>query len=56
MGLFHMGREKALKYFEQAAKCYPQDLSSNVFINRCRNFIDNGLPAIWDGVFTMKTK
>ena len=48
--------KKALKYFEQAAKCYSQDLSSNVFINRCRNFIDNGLPAIWDGVFTMKTK
>ncbi|MCQ2610214.1 MAG: CHASE2 domain-containing protein [Treponema sp.] len=47
---------KAKEYFEKARDLYPQDESSQVFIERCDDFIKNGLPEIWDGVYTMKSK
>lgn len=48
--------KKAYNYFEQAYKCYPKDESSKVFMERCRQFITNGLPDVWDGVYVMKSK
>lgn len=48
--------KKAYNYFEQAAKCYPKDESSKVFMERCKQFITNGLPAVWDGVYVMQSK
>lgn len=47
---------QALKYFIEAYKLYPQDESSKVFIKRCTNYIKNGVPKFWDGVYTMETK
>ena len=47
---------KAYNYFEQAAKCYPKDESSKVFMERCKQFITNGLPDVWDGVYVMQSK
>ncbi|MCR5762333.1 MAG: CHASE2 domain-containing protein [Treponema sp.] len=47
---------KAYNYFEQAAKCYPKDESSKVFMERCKQFITNGLPDVWDGVYIMQSK
>ncbi len=48
--------EEALKLFEQAEKLYPDDGSSRVFADRCIAFLKDGIPEIWDGVFTMATK
>ncbi|MBR1913188.1 MAG: CHASE2 domain-containing protein, partial [Treponema sp.] len=47
---------KAYNYFEQAYKCYPKDESSKVFMDRCRQFITQGLPSVWDGVYVMQSK
>lgn len=48
--------KQAYKFFEQASKCYPDDKSSEVFMQRCMFFLTNGIPDIWDGVYTMKSK
>lgn len=48
--------KKALALYKQAQRAFPQDASSKFFIERCEDFIKNGLPPVWDGVFTMKTK
>ncbi len=48
--------EKALKLFRDAARCYAQDPSSEVFARRCEQFIKEGKPQNWDGVYTMVSK
>ncbi len=48
--------EEAKKYFDAAARLYPSDQSSAVFSRRCADFIANGIPKVWDGVYTMETK
>ena len=48
--------KKAYEFYKQADELYPADESSKVFMERCVDFIKNGLPKIWDGVYTMKSK
>ena len=48
--------KKAREFYVRAAELYPDDKSSEYFISRCDEFIAEGLPSVWDGVFTMKTK
>ena len=48
--------KKAYQFFKQALACYPQDESSQVFMERCMFFVKNGLPERWDGVYTMTSK
>lgn len=48
--------EKAYELFKQAATLYPADKSSEYFMSRCETFLLTGIPSVWDGVFTMKTK
>ncbi len=48
--------KKAYEFFKKAKACYPLDASSEKFMERCEDFFANGLPDIWDGVYTMKTK
>lgn len=48
--------EEALKFFEKASRLYPQDASSAHFAERCKAFLNQGIPEIWDGVYTMETK
>ena len=48
--------EEAKKYFDMAAQLYPDDQSSAAFSKRCADFIANGIPQVWDGVYTMETK
>ena len=48
--------KKAYELFKKAAEIYPQDISSKVFMKRCSDFIKNGVPEIWDGVYTMTSK
>lgn len=47
---------KAMEFFKQAKRCYGEDLSSDVFIKRCNDFVHLGLDSKWDGVYTMKSK
>lgn len=48
--------KEAYELFKKADQLYPEDLSSKVFMDRCADFIKEGVPEIWDGVFTMKSK
>ena len=48
--------EEAKKYFDMAAQLYATDASSAVFSQRCSDFIKDGIPEVWDGVYTMQTK
>lgn len=48
--------KEAYELFKKADALYPEDLSSKVFMDRCTGFIKDGVPEIWDGVFTMKSK
>ena len=48
--------KKAYLLYKQADEMYPLDESAKVFMARCVDFIKNGVPEIWDGVYTMKSK
>ena len=56
--------KKAIEYFEKAYNCFhTSDAQDPAFISmekkmiqRCNAYLTQGLPAVWDGVFTMKTK
>jgi len=48
--------KKAYEFYKQADELYPMDESSKVFMKRCEDFLKNGLPKIWDGVYTMQSK
>ena len=48
--------KKACEFYRQSDELYPMDESAKVFIERCEDFIKNGLPKIWDGVYTMQSK
>ena len=48
--------KKAYDLYKQADEMYPMDESAKVFMERCEDFIKNGVPKIWDGVYTMKSK
>ena len=62
--IFHSGLEKYLdRNFKEAGKLFLQanaieggDPTSLVFAERCKNFIENGLPENWDGVINMTSK
>ena len=48
--------KEAFNLFKQADEMYPEDLSSKVFMKRCADYIKDGVPEIWDGVYTMTCK
>lgn len=48
--------KRAYMLYKEADELYPMDESSKVFMERCADFIKNGIPKIWDGVYTMKSK
>lgn len=48
--------KKAYAFYKQADEIYPADESSKVFMERCKDFLTNGIPKVWDGVYTMKSK
>ena len=48
--------KKAYAFFKQASECFPDDHSSEVFMQRCMFFVQNGMPDRWDGVYTMTSK
>lgn len=56
--------KKAIEYFEKAYSCFhytdPQDKKfismEKKMIERCRFYLEKGLPSVWDGVYTMTSK
>lgn len=46
----------ALSYFSECLKIDPEDGPSKVYLERCKEYIQNPPPSDWDGVFEMKTK
>jgi adenylate cyclase len=48
--------EQAIRSFESAAAAHPQDMTSQIYIERCRSFVAEPPPENWDGVYIMKTK
>ena len=47
---------EGLVHFAAALRAHPADRAAQLYIGRCWNFIENGVPADWDGVTTMTTK
>ncbi len=48
--------QKARELFETVLQMVPKDGPSNLYIERCNEFIKNPPPADWDGIYTMTTK
>ena len=56
--------KNAIEYFEKAYNCfhYTDSLDKNFIsmekkmIARCNEYLTNGVPEIWDGVYTMTSK
>lgn len=48
--------EKAMKKFTQTLSINRNDGPSNIYLERCRHFIQNPPAEDWDGVWTMKEK
>lgn len=47
---------EALEHFERARSIVPEDGPTDVYINRCKEYIVNPPSGKWDGVSTMKNK
>ncbi|MDX9732357.1 MAG: adenylate/guanylate cyclase domain-containing protein, partial [Bdellovibrionales bacterium] len=47
---------EAVTAFTQALNAKPDDFCSQLYIDRCQEYLDNPPPLDWDGVYTMKTK
>ncbi len=48
--------EQALACFESALEHEPNDGPSQVYVERCRHYLEHPPPVDWDGVFEMQTK
>ncbi len=48
--------ESAIILFQQALEIDPEDGPSQVFINRCHNYMQSPPPEDWDGVFSITEK
>jgi len=48
--------KQAKERFEEALAISPEDRPSEVYRDRCMNYIESPPPEDWDGVFTFKTK
>lgn len=44
------------KLFVKANKIWPEDDSPLVYAQRCKEFIENGLPESWDGIVNLTSK
>jgi len=48
--------DQAITLFQEALQIYPDDKPSQIYIERCQEYLQNPPPDDWDGVFVMKTK
>lgn len=47
---------EAIKHFEKTKELRGEDPLSDVYLERCEDYLKDPPPADWDGVYTMKTK
>lgn len=47
---------EALETFTELLKRTPEDIACHMYIERCKNFIQNPPPEDWNGVYHMKSK
>jgi len=47
---------EGLVHFAAALKTFPGDRAAQLYVGRCWQFIENGVPEGWDGVVTLTTK
>jgi tetratricopeptide (TPR) repeat protein len=48
--------EEAIEYFEKALEIIPDDGPSALYIDRCKEFMENPPAEDWDGVYVFTTK
>ncbi|NPD84287.1 adenylate/guanylate cyclase domain-containing protein [Lentimicrobium sp. L6] len=48
--------DKALEVFLKIEKESPEDMTTKLYISRCQNFIEQGLPENWDGTQSFSEK
>lgn len=48
--------QKALTFFQQCLQLDPEDSPSQIYIERCTNYLKEAPGQDWDGVYVMKTK
>lgn len=48
--------DKALEEFKAISQVNPHDFAAKMYIARCKNIVDFGLPKDWDGVETFRDK
>ncbi len=48
--------EQALKHFQNALECDPDDGPAKVYVERCELYLASPPAEDWDGVFEMQTK
>ncbi|MEM7180024.1 MAG: tetratricopeptide repeat protein [Spirochaetota bacterium] len=48
--------KSALNFFQQALETQPGDGPSQMYVERCNEYIKSPPPEDWDGVYVMKTK
>ena len=55
---FYKNKEfiKALQQFEEVFKINNQDFTASLYIKRCKDFLEYGIPDNWDGIETIKRK
>lgn len=55
--LYHQQQfENALAFFQRALQVDPNDAPSQLYLERCTEYVQSPPPGDWDGVFAMKTK
>lgn len=55
--LYHAKQfEKSVESFNKALNVKPDDYASQVYLQRCQNYLQEAPAEDWDGVFEMKTK
>lgn len=55
--LYHAKQfQEAITEFELALKANPEDPVSQLYVERCTDYVAEPPPADWDGVYVMKTK
>jgi len=56
-GLFQRRQfDEALERFSKILEIYPNDMPTNMFIERCKHYLANPPPPDWDGIFTILHK
>jgi two-component system sensor histidine kinase ChiS len=48
--------DTAMHLFKKVLKANPNDRAASLYVIRCKNILDFGIPEDWDGVETLKDK